>query len=72
MNRNLDRLHDKYFIGRLIQENIFDKGFISLFRADDKFDTFNFNSDVYKCVQDTFISFDETDSEEFSIITIYQ
>ena len=40
MNRNPDRLHRPYFIGRLIQENIFDKGFISLFKPDDKFDYF--------------------------------
>lgn len=67
MNRNPDRLHRPYFIGRLIQENIFDKGFISLFKPDDKFATFNFNSDVYKCVQDTFpYHLDETDSERVS------
>ena len=31
-NRNTDRLHRPYFVGRLIEENLLDKGYVSLFK----------------------------------------
>ena len=31
-NRNTERIHRPYFVGRLYEENLLDKGYVSLFR----------------------------------------
>ena len=31
-NRNSERIHRPYFVGRLKEENLLDKGYVSLFR----------------------------------------
>jgi len=71
MNRNTTRLHRPYFVGRMIQEGIIDKGLVSLFQSDD-FDNQTFESDVYKSVQQNYPFYiDEDDAERVSAFHNY-
>jgi len=71
MNRNTTRLHRPYFVGRMIQEGIIDKGLVSLFQSDD-FDNQIFESDVYKSVQQNYPFYiDEDDAERVSAFHNY-
>jgi len=71
MNRNSSRLHRPYFVGRLIQEGLLDKGFISLTTKSKELDNIK-SSKVYDAVKEVYPLFiDETDTERISAFHNY-